>query len=508
MDSKIIFGTGGVRGIMGDSDGFLNLKIIRRVTHGLAKVILASDAPKSVGVAYDTRRNSYEFAQEVCRVLSAFDIKVYYFAQPMPTPILSHAIQMMDLGWGVCITASHNPQEYNGYKVYDKYGVQLTDKMAKTVADSINSLCDNEKIHDENQNLIRQFSSDILDNYFNQIIDYIGSEQPGCDFKFIYSALHGAGANAVPEIFKRLGYRPVSIQQEADSAFGGLKTPNPEEPVVYEKALFEAEKSDVKLIIATDPDCDRVGVMVKTSPGFELLNGNQIGALLIDYIASHVKGALPGDTVVSTIVSGQLGEFVTKDYGMEFVRLLTGFKYIGEYIVNLPENNKFFFGYEESFGFLAGNGAKDKDAVIASALIVKMAAYYDSIGMTLLDKWFELSEKHGYCLETLHSFNVTPDKQKELMAKLRSGELFSDDEAVRFEDYKDGLNGLPSADVIKLYFGNADTVTGYKKWAAIRPSGTEPKLKVYVGVCDKTYDAATEALEMISSKILRELRMT
>jgi len=254
--------------------------------------------------------------------------------------------------------------------------------------------------------------------------------------------------------------------------------------------------------------------MVKSSPGFELLNGNQIGALLIDYIASHLKGVKPGDTVISTIVSGQLGEFITKEYGMDFIRLLTGFKYIGEYIINLPENKKFFFGYEESYGFLAGTGAKDKDAVIASAMIVKMAAYYDSKGITLLDKWHTLCEKHGYCLETLHSFNVIPEKQKEIMAKLRSGELFSNeettrnDEIVRLEDYKDGLNGLPSADVIKLYFGNADTVTGYKSWVAIRPSGTEPKLKVYAGVCDKTYDAARKALEMISGKILYKLEMT
>ena len=487
----IIFGTGGVRGIMGDEPGYLNIKTIKHVTHGLAKVILSSGAPKSVGVAYDTRFDSKEFANVTCETLSAFGVEVYCFDIPMPTPVLSHAIQLMNLGWGVCITASHNPQEYNGYKVYDCHGVQLTDKMAGTVADSINSLDADEVIPGKQCDLIKNFTSDITEAYFKQIIDFIGVLDKPSDFPFIYSALHGAGANAVPVVLERLGFSPTCIQQEADGAFGGIKTPNPEEPVVYDLALSKAERDKTKLILATDPDCDRVGVMVKTEQGFELLNGNQIGALLIEYIA-QTKGIKPGSTVISTIVSGQLGELITKDYGLEFVRLLTGFKYIGEHIVNLPKDKQFFFGYEESYGFLAGDGAKDKDAVIASALIVKMAAYYDSQGKTLLDRWYELSEKYGYCLEILCSASVSQDRQNEIMNNLRSGA--SIDGAIRSEDYKAAIHGLPPANVIKYYFKNSV--------AAVRPSGTEPKLKLYIGVCEKTYEKAKESLELLKEKML------
>ena len=501
MDSRIIFGTGGVRGIMGDKPGLLNHAVIQKVTHGLAKVILSSGAPKSAGIAYDTRNNSAEFAKTVCEVLSAFGIEAYCFDKTIPTPVLSFAIRHMGLGWGVCITASHNPREYNGYKVYDCHGVQVTDGLAKAIAEVINSLDDSELIPAKRSELIKVFDSDVIEAYFKQVIDFVGVCEKPSDFSFVYSALHGAGANAVPFVLKSLGFSPVLVQQEADGDFGGLKTPNPEEPVVYEKALTEADKAAAKLILATDPDCDRVGVMVRTGNGFELLNGNQIGALLIDYLFK-LKNKINNNIVISTIVSGLLGELISKDYGFEFVRLLTGFKYIGEYIVNLPDDNHFFFGYEESYGYLAGDGARDKDAVIASALIVKMAAFYDKMGMTLLDKWHELSEKYGYCLEALHSFEVSQDRQQEIMSALRSGEFNG---VTKVEDYKTGLKGLPSADVIKLYFKNNDDTIDSDNWAAIRPSGTEPKLKVYVGVCAKTYKTAKTALKTLTDKILLEL---
>jgi phosphoglucomutase len=346
----------------------------------------------------------------------------------------------------------------------------------------------------------------------------------------------------VPEVLKRLGFDPVCVQQNPDGAFGGLKTPNPEEPVVYDVALAEAKRVGARLILATDPDCDRVGVMISNeglgireeeaeaangtedardewdcdseaarTSGFEMLNGNQIGALLIDYLAL-VRGVKVGNTVVSTIVSGLLGELVAEDYGIEFKRLLTGFKYIGEYIEGLSEGKQFFFGYEESYGFLAGDGARDKDAVIASALIAKMADYYDKKGMTLLERWHELSEKHGYCLEVLHSIEISQDRQREIMKRLRvemdaypeaalnsmtSLNEISIDGLVKMEDYKQELNGLPPADVIMSYFDDG--------WAAIRPSGTEPKLKLYVGVRAETYEGARERLEELASRMLEVL---
>jgi phosphoglucomutase len=337
----------------------------------------------------------------------------------------------------------------------------------------------------------------------------------GEPYPFVYSALHGAGANAVPIVLERLGFSPICIQQNADGAFGGLKTPNPEEFVVYEKAITKAIEIDAKLILATDPDCDRVGMLVKTENGFELLNGNQIGALLIDYLAQTggvSKGysatsrgnATSCGVVISTIVSGLLGELVAKEYGLEFVRLLTGFKYIGEYIVNLPEDKHFFFGYEESYGYLAGDGAKDKDAVIASALIVKMAEHYDQKGMTLTDRLAELYEKHGYCSEVLHSVNISQSEQKEIMSRLRSSEAKIDG-VIRTEDYLLGIGGLPPADVLKLYFTDSKGLSDAEAWAAIRPSGTEPKLKLYIGARAETYEAAKKALGKLVDKLLDEI---
>ena len=506
-----MFGTGGLRGIMGDEPGNINGKIIQCATHGLAKVILSSDAPKSVGIAYDTRYNSAEFAQITCDTFSAFGIEVYVFDRPIPTPTLSFAIRHLKLGWGVCITASHNPQEYSGYKVYDEHGVQVTDYLATKIADSINSVGVDEKVSPVRKELIKRFDDKVAETYLEQIVSYVQYPKSYTlnpnPYPLIYSALHGAGASAVPTVLERLGFSPVCIQQNPDGAFGGLKTPNPEESVVYEKAVAKATESNAKLILATDPDCDRVGVMVKTEDGFELLNGNQIGALLIDYLA-QTKGVQKGDTVITTIVSGLLGELVAKEHGLEFVRLLTGFKYIGEYIVNLPEDKHFFFGYEESYGYLTGDGAKDKDAVIASALIVKMAEYYDQKGMTLTDRLAELNEKHGYCLESLHSLNIPQDKQKEIMSRLRESisnldsvmpvdNVKSLDTVTRSEDYILGTHGLPKADVLKLYFNDCNGLPNIEAWVAIRPSGTEPKLKLYVVVRAGTYEDAKEILGML-----------
>ena len=511
FSGNISFGTGGLRGVMGLGTNRINQYTIERVTQGLAKTVLSSDAPKSVGVAFDTRHNSAEFAGIVCKTLAAYGIEVHSFDKPMPTPALSHAIRLLGLGWGVVITASHNPQEYNGYKVYDKHGVQLTDKTAKQVTESINSVEFFEPIPDTQIAPIKTIGKELEEAYLEQIISFTKGDKAisplrhnenlssgkAPSFKVVYTALHGTGASMVPALLESLGFSTTCVQLNPDGAFGGLKTPNPEEPVVYEKALAEAKKVGANILLATDPDCDRVGVMAKTDHGFELLTGNQVGALLIDYLAK-TKSVSKGDTVISTIVSGTLGEEIAKSYGLEFVRLLTGFKYIGEYIVNLPKGNHFFFGYEESYGYLAGDGAMDKDAVIASALIVQMAAFYYAKGMTLLDRWLELSEKHGYHLESLHSALAPQSKQKAIMERLRNNAPLSN--VTKLDDYAAGLRGLPPADVIKLYFDDG-------VWAAIRPSGTEPKLKIYMGVQAKTHEAAKKALDSLTNTILTELKI-
>ncbi|MDR2598675.1 MAG: phospho-sugar mutase [Oscillospiraceae bacterium] len=489
---SLAFGTGGLRGIMGYEPNQINEDVIKHVTHALAKVVFSYDFPKSVCISYDTRFNSKEYANIVSEVLSTYGITVYSFDKPMPTPALSFMIRHKNLGWGVAITASHNPQEYNGYKVYDHYGVQLTDKMAMEIMEAMKE-CYKNDILDFKQS--HKKDAIFLDPapYFEQVINYVNKLNCQTNsIPIVYSALYGAGANAVPYALKELGFDPICIQQAPDGSFGGIKTPNPEEMIVYEKAIETAIKNEAKLILATDPDCDRVGVIIKTKDGFLPMSGNQIGALLIDYLA-QTRGVNSGDTVISTIVSGLLGEKLADEYGLEFVRLLTGFKYIGEYAVQLPKDKQFFFGYEESYGFLAGDGVRDKDAVIASALIAKMTAYYDEKGLTLFDRFIELSEKHGYCLEKLHSININSEEQNKIMQSLRNG--IEIDGLINVEDYKEGIKSLPKADVIKLYFEN-------NSWAAFRPSGTEPKMKIYMGVKEDTYEKAEISLDFLCKNML------
>ena len=529
FSGNLAFGTGGLRGIMGLGTNRMNRYTVERVTHGLAKTVLSGAFPKSVGVAYDIRHNSAGFAKNVCDILCAYGIDVHVFDKPMPTPALSFAIRFLNLGWGIVITASHNPREYNGYKVYDNKGIQLTDYLAAEVSRAVETIEYFKPVPKGKHAQISIFAPEVEAAYIEQIVSYATRTQaandptpitngcstpatrtplppiiPNSEFQIpnsrtklplVYSALHGTGANAIPAVLKNLGFSPLLVQQNPDGDFGGIETPNPEEPEVYEKALKEAEKTGAKLLCATDPDCDRVGVMVKTEQGFKMLNGNQIGALLIDYLAQTL-GVSIGDTIISTVVSGVLGELIAKSYGLEFVRLLTGFKYIGEYAEQLPVDKKFFFGYEESYGYLAGDGARDKDAVISSALIAQMAGYYDQRGMTLIDRWHELSQKHGYCLEALRSINIPQSEQKEIMSRLRSG--LSLEGLIRTEDYLPGLNGLPPSDVLKFYFEDGS-------WAAIRPSGTEPKIKLYTGVCADTYEKATTALDTIGTNLLAVL---
>ena len=492
FSGNIAFGTGGLRGVMGLGTNRMNRYTVERVTHGLAKTVLKSESPKSVAIACDTRYNSVEFSRTICRLLSAYGITVYTFDRPMPTPVLSFVIRHLKLGWGVVITASHNPKEYNGYKVYDKRGVQLTDDAAKKITDAIETTEFFESTPDGRQVPVTVIGSDIEAAYSEQIVSFTQREKKAAGFSFVYSALYGTGANVIPPVLKHIGFFPKCIQQNPDGGFGGLSAPNPEEPSVYVEAIKSAEKCGAKLICVTDPDCDRVGVMVKTENRFEPLTGNQLGALLIDYLA-QTRGVLPGDSVITTIVSGLLGEYVSKAYSIDFVRLLTGFKYIGEYAESLPKGKRFFFGYEESYGFLAGDGVRDKDAVIATVLIAEMAEFYYNRGLSLINRWHELSGEYGYCLEALNSFTIPYDKQKEIMVRLRT-EL-SLEGIIGVEDYLVGHEGLPPSDVIKLYFNNGG-------WAAIRPSGTEPKIKLYTGVCERTFDVARVSLESLTKKCL------
>jgi phosphoglucomutase len=362
--------------------------------------------------------------------------------------------------------------------------------MADTVAKEIESVAYFTPYPQANGK-ISAVDSKVIDAYTANVLDIVG-ERKGNAIPLVYSALHGTGANAVPSVLKKLGFDPVCIQQNPDGAFGGLKTPNPEEPAVYALAVEQARLTGANLLCATDPDADRVGVMIRQQDGFLPLDGNQIGALIIDYLAK-TRGVSQGDTVITTIVSGGLGERVAAAHGLGFERLLTGFKYIGERAEELPlENKRFFFGYEESYGYLTGDRVRDKDAVIATSLIANMASYYHEQGRTLLDIWHVLSDKHGYFLEALDSAHLPPANQKAIMNRLRGG--FAVEGLTRLEDYASGLNNLPSSDVIKLYFEDG--------WAALRPSGTEPKIKLYTGVRCPAYKQAQQRLKALREQLL------
>ncbi len=490
FDGELKFGTGGLRGIMGLGTNRLNRYTVERVTSGLAKTIMSQPFPHKIAIAYDTRHHSAAFADIAARLLAAYGMDVLFFDKPMPTPVLSFAVRHCGCGWGIVLTASHNPQEYNGYKVYDHRGVQLTNRMADTVAQAIEGVAYFSP-HPQENGKISIVDSAVVDAYTAHVLEIVGKRK-GDAIPLVYSALHGTGANVVPYVLQRLGFDPVCIQQNPDGAFGGLKTPNPEEPVVYALAMEQAQRSGANLLCATDPDADRVGVMVRQQDGFLPLDGNQIGALIIDYLAK-TRGVSPGDIVITTIVSGGLGERVAAAHGLGFERLLTGFKYIGERAEELLlEKKKFFFGYEESYGYLTGDRVRDKDAVIASALIANMAAYYREQGRTLLDMWHVLSAQHGYFLEALDSVHLPPANQKEIMTRLRSG--YAVQGLTRLEDYAGGLYNLPPSDVIKLYFEDG--------WAALRPSGTEPKIKLYTGIRSAAYPQAQQRLKALRKQLL------
>lgn len=487
---EIKFGTGGLRGVMGLGTNRLNRYTVERVTHGLAKTVLSQPFPHKVAVAYDTRHNSDAFADIVACLLTAYGIEVILFDKPMPTPVLSFTVRHYGCGWGIVLTASHNPQEYNGYKIYNHQGVQLTDHMADTVAKEIENVAYFSPYPQESGK-ISVVSSIIVDAYTSHVLDVVGIQNEA-QISLVYSALHGTGANVIPNILKQLNCKSFFIQQNPDGAFGGLETPNPEEPVVYTQAIEQAGLVGANLICATDPDADRVGVMIRQHDDFLPLTGNQIGALIIDYLAK-TRGVSPGDTVITTIVSGGLGESVAEAHGLCFERLLTGFKYIGERAEKLPlESKRFFFGYEESYGFLTGDGVRDKDAVISVALIANMAAFYHEHDRTLLDVWQELSEHHGYFLEALDSSFLASEQQTAILDHLRSG--YPVRGLLKLEDYTSGINDLPPSNVIKLYFEDG--------WAALRPSGTEPKIKLYTGIRSTTYEKAQQRLTELRKQLL------
>lgn len=517
------FGTGGLRGVMGAGSNRMNAYTVRRATQGLANYIKSQNIQTpSVAIAFDSRNNSLLFAEETAKVFAANGIKTYIYETLRPTPVLSFTVRHLGCTAGIVITASHNPPEYNGYKAYWSDGCQVTTPRDKAIITEVNKVVDFAQVKyiefkkGLDDGLIEYVTSEVDNAYIANVkAQTIDTEivKKHNDISIVYTPIHGSGLVPVTRILDELGYSNINIVEEQKLPDGNFTTvgyPNPEDEAVFKKAKELATKTDSDLIIGTDPDADRVGVVVKLKDGnFKALTGNRVGILLTHYIFSRKKemGTLPKNpAVISTIVSTDLTEVLAKDFGATFIKTLTGFKYIGEKILEFETTkaNEFVVGFEESIGYLVGTYARDKDAVVASMLICEMACYYAERGMNLYEGLLEIFDKYGYYKEGIETITLKGiegiQKIKDIMEYFRTHEetKFNDILVTSKEDYltsvgENVITGekweltLPKSDVLYFTFENGT-------WACVRPSGTEPKLKIYFGVKEDSRERADLAV--------------
>lgn len=515
------FGTGGLRGIIGAGTDRMNVYTVRKATRGICRYIdrKFGEEGKNRGVviAHDSRRMSREFCEEAAATLAAYGIKAFVFDSLRATPMLSFAIRHLNCQMGIVITASHNPKEYNGYKVYGNYGGQICVDEANEIIDEVNSIesLDNIKVGSFDSYLesgMITVLDDDVDNAFNEAVlnqlrDKKMVSENGDKLRIIYTPIHGTGNVPVRRALKDAGFTDVAVVKEQelpDTEFSTVEYPNPEEKTVFNIAIDMAKESNADLIIGTDPDCDRVGIVVRDNNGeYIVLNGNQTGAIIVNYLFSKMNEAanIPEKPVViKTIVTSELGAAIAEHYGAEVVNTLTGFKFIGEKIHEYEDFGSvvknFVMGYEESYGYLVGTHARDKDAVVASLIISEAALYYKLKGMTLYDALMEIYDKFGYYKEALKSITLKGidgvEKIAEIMKSFRNDDISSiaGVKVDRKLDYKEGIDGLPKSDVLKFVLDD-------KSWIAVRPSGTEPKIKFYFGVCGDSNEASDNKIEAL-----------
>lgn len=487
------FGTGGLRATMGEGPDHLNLETIREATLGVAAYVKSRSAEPAVAVAYDSRNHSEEFAKEAARVLALKGCKAYIYPRPMPTPTLSFAVRHLKCDAGIAVTASHNPKDYNGFKVYGKDGCQVTSGAAAAIQMYIEKADEKEAQEDlpfayflESEE-IEYISDKVVKAFLASIIKKRTQKELTSNLKVVYTPLHGTGLSCVSSILKYIGIdnlRLVREQAKPDGDFPTCPRPNPEEREALELGIQECEKEGADLLLATDPDSDRIGVVVRHEDAYQQLSGNQVGILLLDYVLKcrQEAGTLPKNPVIiKTIVTTSMADRIAEHYGVEVINTLTGFKYIGEQIGLLEqagEAKRFVFGFEESCGYLIGSYVRDKDAVGAAMLICEMADTYKSIGKTLVDVLEELYAAYGHYVTELKNYTFEGAEADRRMSLIRKGLLEKPDmkmrglRVVRYEDYQEGVDGLPKADVIKVWMEDGSEVV-------IRPSGTEPKIKVY-----------------------------
>lgn len=498
----LAFGTGGLRGVMGAGSNRMNKYTVGKATLGLAKYLLSkNDGEVSVAIAYDTRNNSQFFAKTAAGVFASQGIKVYIYENIVPVPVLSFTTHYLNCTAGVMITASHNPKEYNGYKVYDKKGCQLCTDDAKAAIGYINDINDYSSIEflDESP-LINYIGEKELSAFLSEVKKQSLYEEKS-DLKIVYTPLHGTGNIPVRRMLEGLDVTVVKEQEMPDGNFSTVRSPNPEEKDALTIAIEKAKQIGADLVLGTDPDCDRVGIAVKDGDDYKLFTGNQTGALLVKFVLEMKKAQLnEKSTLVKTIVTSELGANIGRKYGLQVEETLTGFKYIGDKINKYEETGKqeFVIGYEESYGYLVGTHARDKDAVVSSMLICQMAAWYKNQGKTLVDGLNDIYDEYGYYLDFLDSFVLKgkdgAEKIQNLMTYFRDTDKALFDGIDEIIDYSKGVGDLPKENVLKYIWQDGS-------WMAVRPSGTEPKIKVYYSVVDKNRDNAQLRLDNIRAKI-------
>ncbi|MCC3355360.1 phospho-sugar mutase [Bacillus sp. REN16] len=531
------FGTGGMRGEIGPGTNRMNIYTIRKASAGLAAFIesYGEEAKRrGVAIAFDSRHKSPEFAMEAAKTLATHGIQTYVFDELRPTPELSYAVRHLNAFSGIVVTASHNPPEYNGYKVYGSDGGQLPPEAADTVIEKVNAI-ENElelTVGSEEElkaaGLIQIIGTEIDNAYTEKLKTIsINPELSQTGVKVVFTPLHGTANKPVRNGLKAFGYENVTVVKEQelpDPNFSTVKSPNPEEHAAFELAIEEGKKIDADILIATDPDADRLGVAVKDDIGeYVVLTGNQTGAILLHYILSEKKkqGILPGNGVVlKTIVTSEIGREIAKSFGLDTIDTLTGFKFIGEKIKEFEKSAeyKFQFGYEESYGYLIGDFARDKDAVQAALLAVEVCAYYKNKGMTMYEGLMEIFEKYGYYREGLESLTLKGKEGAEqinsLLASFRSQPptVVAGRKVTRIEDYKESVRTnveeahkeeikLPKSNVLKYFLEDGS-------WFCLRPSGTEPKVKFYFGVKGNSLEDSQNVLKEISSDVMEQVHKT
>lgn len=500
---ELSFGTGGIRGKMGLGTAKINGYVIQRATQGLANYLKKyCSSNNKVIIGYDTRNHSKEYAQVTSRVLKANGFQAFLFKEALPTPCVSFAVRELKCACGIVITASHNPAEYNGYKVYNENGCQITTEAASLIYDEIKKL-DYFTIYDDSE---YSYVDDII---YEKYIDAVEKESilpiENKDVSIVYTPLNGTGLRPVTDILKRKGFTNIQIvkeQEMPDGNFPTCKKPNPEEYEALNLGIEYAKRYQSNLVLATDPDCDRLSIAIRIKDNFQILSANELGCLLLDYVCQNIT-CVNKPVFIKTIVTTDLAELIAKKYNATTINTLTGFKFIGEQIDILKKQNRendFIFGFEESCGFLKGTYVRDKDATVAAMLVCEMYAYYKSKDISLIERLNELYDEFGYCLNVQHSLTFDGAKGQAKIERIMDGvryvlQTLANSTIVLKKDYLNGIDGLPKSNVIKVFLDDKNSII-------FRPSGTEPKIKIYFSIISKDKESALQIKEKLYFSII------